>query len=333
MKKFKYIFFIVIELGLFALVITLGIKIINLKFGKAKGLQNTNIVAMDKNNFIYDTGTAALKYFYEPKPNSIIIDSPSWLGYSVKYNANTDSLYDRYNYSNGKDTKTFKIVTIGDSWTQGLYVNTPENFSEVLEDSLNNKIQCQNINKFEVINLGVGGYDLSYVVHRFIKRGIKYNPDIVIYLLNYWHFEHGNEFLSPIKDKLEKEGVLNYNPVTHRFEAIEKALEEFKKTYNMQDIIDFETKYLKILKDNYKGKILFLTDKNFPQVYQTIINNMFTDDNNNYVNLKLSVNLYRNYGEYNLSDGHPSKAGHLKIAEDIFNYLFNNELSSCKKTT
>ena len=75
-------------------------------------------------------------------------------------------------------------MTLGDSFTFGVYVNTEDNWTELLEDKLNSiKNICPNTDHFEVINLGVGGYDIEYAAKRYINRGKVYNPNIILLLL------------------------------------------------------------------------------------------------------------------------------------------------------
>ena len=56
------------------------------------------------------------------------------------YTINNDSLNERFNYSENKDKNTFRIITLGASYTYGLYVDTKNNWTEILEDILTLKI-------------------------------------------------------------------------------------------------------------------------------------------------------------------------------------------------
>ena len=126
-----------------------------------------------------------LKYFYEPGQN-FTDKTPGhsyFKAFKAIYTINEDGLNERFNYSLEKPNNVFRIITIGDSFTFGLYVDTKDNWTEVLEDILNKELSCQNIKKFEVINLGVEGYDFEYAVERFKVRGLKYNPDLVLWLM------------------------------------------------------------------------------------------------------------------------------------------------------
>ncbi len=140
-----------------------------------------------KDNFIFPPDDE-LKYFYEHKPHAIQKFKPNWLAHEVVNTINADGLNERFDYSMAKPPDTFRIMTLGDSFTFGALVNTADNYSEKLEDLLNTKLPCSKIRKFEVINLGVEGYDLEYSLHRFKIRGQKYHPDLVLWFLNYGDF-------------------------------------------------------------------------------------------------------------------------------------------------
>jgi len=47
-----------------------------------------------------------------------------------------------------------------------------------------NAIQlCPGFQRYEVLNLDVGGYDIEDAAHRYFVRGIKYRPDLILWLL------------------------------------------------------------------------------------------------------------------------------------------------------
>lgn len=121
-----------------------------------------------------------LTHYYEPKPDSEETISHNWLQEKALYTINSDALNERFNYSIKKREKTFRIITLGNSFTFGQNVSTSKNFTELLEDELNKSYRCSNINLYEVINLGMGGYDFEYMTERYRLRGKKYSPDMVI---------------------------------------------------------------------------------------------------------------------------------------------------------
>ena len=80
-----------------------------------------------------------------------------------------------------KDKDKYRIVGIGDSVMMGQGVKFKDSYGEVLEDELNKISQKDKLGvKFEFINLAVGGYNTTMEVETFLKKGILFNPDLVI---------------------------------------------------------------------------------------------------------------------------------------------------------
>lgn len=82
-----------------------------------------------------------------------------------------------HEYSLAKPKDTYRIIGIGDSFTFGSSVKLEESYLKQLESMLNpgdRKI------KYEVINLGVPGYDLENKLEILTKKGLAYHPDLVI---------------------------------------------------------------------------------------------------------------------------------------------------------
>lgn len=52
--------------------------------------------------------------------------------------------------------------------------------------------------------MGVGSYDIQYTIIRFYKRGLKYNPDLIIWYLNNWKFINIYELIHPLTEQLIK---------------------------------------------------------------------------------------------------------------------------------
>src|SRR3990167_8089785 len=139
----KYILSIL--LGLICLVIIGKIEgqiLRNKKQQYSANLKNKNLVFSKKGELVY---------YFEPEANTTDTDSPDWLGTTAKYSYNSDGLNERFNYPIDKPADTFRIITLGASYVFCLYVNTPENFSELLEVELN-KFSCPAYKKIEVIN-------------------------------------------------------------------------------------------------------------------------------------------------------------------------------------
>lgn len=139
-----------------------------------------------------------LKYYWEFNPNDQVTDKPYWLKEMVVYSINADGLNDINDYPLEKELGTFRIITLGDSFTYGHYVNTSKNWTELLEKRLNESpFSCQT-KKIEIINLGMPGFDVQEIVRRYKRIGQKYNPDMIIYLESGSGFERFNEIAFPM---------------------------------------------------------------------------------------------------------------------------------------
>ncbi len=92
------------------------------------------------------------------------------------YNISSLGLRDK-EYSVQKPANTFRILMLGDSFTEGDGVFSSETFSKRLEEKLQTR---QGAMKFEVINAGVGSYS-SLLEYLYLKHcGLRFNPDLVI---------------------------------------------------------------------------------------------------------------------------------------------------------
>lgn len=321
--RWGYIF---VELVLVFIIITLGIKIRELIENKILGV---HVSVLKKEDIISDN--SYLKYFYEPKPNSAEIYSPSWLGYSIKNNINSDSLNSSKNYSVDKLANTYRIITLGDSFTFGLNVNTDENYSSQLEEMLNSKLKCKNITQFEVINLGVSGYDIEYAVERFEKRGMKYNPDLVIWLLNYWNFVKINEYYLPLKESLIGAGIPEFKKHDNgviEYYAADKAEKLVEQQLTPEEKINYQQKAILRLGKSYNGKIWITSFSSFPAIYKPQILELINSNSHSFKFYNNITDTAQN-NKYRLPDWHPNVLGHKIIAEDIFK-LLHNELKNCE---
>lgn len=196
----KVIFLVVVFLELSVIAFLAG----KIYFKQSQILgENININPIPKEDIIFPASDSDsdLKNFYEPKANKDITKKPGWLplDYAYTITINEDSLNERFDYALEKNPDVFRIAAIGDSFTYGLYVNTRDNYPERFEDLLNDDSLCGYNKKFEVINLGYGGYDIEYSVERFKVRGQKYNPDLVLW------FVKDDDFFGPKELVLRKE--------------------------------------------------------------------------------------------------------------------------------
>lgn len=307
----------------------LVILLINIgKIFGSKYLVINNIVGIP-HKYIEINKTANLNFFYEPIANTTEGWKPEWLPYKAKNTINADSLNEIKNYLFEKPKNTFRIITLGDSWVYGHYVNTEDNYSKQLERSLN-LLNCKNIKHFEIINLGVYGYDIEYAVTRFNKRGLKYNPDLVIWLVNDWNFGKINEQFLPYFYDLLNKGKKAFETINGSFThpASDKAYSDIQNKLGKQFIINYQEKAMMNIIDIYQGDILLfsyvLNDSRFS------IEKLVKTNPDKIKYFPGSNKLEKDKQKYLLSDGHPNKEGHEKIAQDLKQYLMDKYLKQCK---
>ena len=294
MKKRIIIYIVICQLTL--------VSIIVIQAYKKKASVNVSVTMINKSNLSFN-GSDLLKDFYEPRPGV-----ENFLGAGK---INKDTLRDRFDYSIEK-TNIYRIIALGDSWTYGIWTPLEEIWPERLEEYLKEK--CQN-SKFEVINLGVGGYDTRYEVERFNKRGKKYNPDLVIV------------FITDMKRILEKMELSVYGGQTagEFLEARQKVIEEL----GIDEVYNYQIEALKLLDEYYDGKILFLSDegrlinRDEKKILEDFVakstNKYFYDLNNSPLNIS---------GAMIKDNGHPNGYGHDLIAKEVFGYL-TSQIVSC----
>jgi len=102
---------------------------------------------------------------------------------------NTSAMYDGYQVdinSDGfrgpeilvaKPKGTYRVVVIGDSGTFGVYSDYEISIAPQLQQKL--QAMCPG-KKFEVLNMGVQGYNTLQEYEMLKVKGLKYNPDLVI---------------------------------------------------------------------------------------------------------------------------------------------------------
>jgi len=268
---------------------------------------------IDKKNIKFKE-VRALKNFYEPQPNLKEVINKEWLQEDAVITINSDTLNERFEYPILKPDNTYRIMTLGDSLTYGLNVSTEYNWTEVLEDELNNIKNCK-VN-FEVVNLGVQGYDTEFTVERFNLRGKKYDPDLVIWFVT--DIERmTDETLENTKkinideNKLESEGKF--------YEAWNFASRAVFKKYGRDKIVQFQEKQFLRFFELYSGPILFIAD-NLNRPSERVLENKYVTiiEPGNGMDLK-----------YRLPDGHMNIEGNRIFGQEIAKYLLSSKTISC----
>ena len=92
---------------------------------------------------------------------------------------NSDGMRDRER-SPAKPSGTVRVACIGDSITYGFGVARDQTYAVFLEQLLNESSGAAGP-RYEVLNFGVTGYNLSQSLENLKTRVLKYRPDLVIY--------------------------------------------------------------------------------------------------------------------------------------------------------
>ena len=324
--KWKYVFggIIVAEI---CIVAYLGHSLY-VRLSQSKIVLGTATVTPINKEYLIFQENSRLRYFYEPKPNSVQTEHPDWLPYAATYTINSDSLNERYNYAVDKPSDTYRVLVLGDSFTFGEFVNTTDNWPEQLENKLNT--DCGDSIKYEVINLGVYGYDMEYAVERYRLRGTKYQPDLVLWLLL---GERMNEYMTPIIQELEismptdKRAAYaakgNYSP------EWSEATTRMLQTFSPQQRLEQERAFMKQFTNIYDGPLVLFTPPNLGFEYRVRVKLHASERPNTYYTDSIPDIIAS--GQV-LPDGHPNTSGHTSYAKYMFNKLAHFRLVPCLPT-
>ncbi len=132
---------------------------------------------MDVNN--YRTADPILHHCFIPHGQGRLY----YKEYKSKYFINSYGFRDR-EYPLKKQADTYRIITLGDSFAEGYGVNIEDNFSEQLENKLNENLPDNRYKNYEVINGGIASYNAILEYLFFKNKCLKFQPDLVILLLD-----------------------------------------------------------------------------------------------------------------------------------------------------
>jgi len=302
-----------------------------------KVLGVSSITPLNRDDLVF-SNEGELKYFYEPESNTKIENILYWASKSEQVDIktvntiNSDSLNERYDYPTEKPKDTFRIITLGDSHTYGVYVNTKDNYPEKLEDLLNNNLKCQNIKKFEVINLGESGYDIKYTVERYKKRGQKYNPDLVLWLIKSGDLSKINEIFKERMLNFDRQFKENLLDKTNYVRIFQEIREQTEKEMGDEKMFEYQLKALKDLEQHLdSSKLIFMASPNYTMPKEkNIFEQLVNGSNNVFLSLNIDPAITNEDNIVKAGDLHPNKKGYKLISQSIFNYLVKSGQISCK---
>tara|TARA_B110000444_G_scaffold247965_1_gene271259 strand:- start:456 stop:1619 length:1164 start_codon:yes stop_codon:yes gene_type:complete len=100
----------------------------------------------------------------------------------VRWDINSRGLRDN-EIAYEKPSDTFRILGLGDSFTFGFHVEQEETFLHQLELLLNQQdvlASTLGLERFQTINMGVGGHGMVAAQHMLQQEGLKYSPDMIL---------------------------------------------------------------------------------------------------------------------------------------------------------
>jgi hypothetical protein len=289
-----------------------------------------NIVPLPKGQF-QSFGAADYPSYYEPKPDTDVTAQPSFLAEPVTYTINAEGFNDRYDYDTVKPEGTYRIMTLGDSFVYGQNVNTKDNWTELLEDSLRGRRLCPYYKIYEVLNLAVEGYDILFSSVRYRLHGQKYNPDMVIWFLN----PHSFYLLRPaitqreqeIDAQMTKEERDSARAKGDYFPATVQAVRELYKKYSLDQIVKQETAGLYSFAQDFHGTLVVVANT-MPVRYLDILND-FKNDRKDPTYIFSDITDINSIPDAVLPDRHPSIQGHEIYAQDILKFLEIQKIIAC----
>lgn len=328
-KKFKDSKLIFI-ITLLEILVILGL-IWNISYKKSAVLgTNVSIYPISQSDYDFSS-TERSKYFYEPKINSTRVYSVDWLPYQTEYNFNNEGFNNSKDFQVAKSENTFRIITLGDSHTFGLYVDPIKNFPAQLDKILTDI--CKESPKIEVLNLGVPGYDLIYSIERFSRRGQKYNPDLVVWLIKDDDILQINslikEKVDALKKKMEETGEIKsyqnkgeYYP--YQLMAQNGLLEELGE----DQIIGIQNQSMDYFTSLYPGNLLVFSYPSNTTTYKKFLKPL--------VQKRINTYLYQDFPSLDknihlLPDRHPNEEGYKFIAQKLADFIQSRNILSCGK--
>lgn len=270
--------------------------------------------------------------FYQPDADTKIIDN-QFYPHVATYTFNKDGLSDRNNYSVKKPERTFRIITLGDSSTFGTYLDTKDNWTEILEEKLNSRHQFKNIDRFEVINLVVNGYDINYLVNRYQLKGQKYQPDLVLWLVRNNSLYQLNELMIPkttdYDKKLRETGELEKEMKKGTlYPSWKMAFADVVAELGPAAILKKQREYFDEFNKIYQGRTIFITLGPMAPKTTGFLQDQVNKRKNSLI---FPLGNLNNKKLYFLNTGCLDQKGHQVLADEVYKYLINTAVISCAK--
>jgi lysophospholipase L1-like esterase len=308
-KSFFLALFVAIELS----ILTLLLSWVYQRILEKKKVLGATVI--HKEDIIFPE-QSEFRYYSLLKPNTVVEEQPNWLPYKAVSTYNNDGLNDRFDYQVKKPVDTFRIIALGDSFTYGEYVNTADSWPEQLEELLKNSPVCKS-KKFEVINLGVHGFDIPYTVKRYEEVGAKYQPDLIIWFESGTGFSRINEVESTITFACQKKEQVMKVPTN--LDCWTQGKNALKERYTDAQVTTYLSKYMaRFFTTVPQTPVMFVTFSNLPESNKAKLTEWIANKDHTTL-LPIVPDISKQEGT--LLDGHPNAKGHQVIAQTILQKL------------
>ncbi len=117
-------------------------------------------------------------YSFIPRADYFFVAPEDCPGWSSSGTMNSLGLRD-YEHSYAKEAHVFRILALGDSYTEGFQHQLNQNWPSLLEKRLNDRGGDV---RFEVINMGLSGMGIAQEYLLYENEGYKYDADLVLVL-------------------------------------------------------------------------------------------------------------------------------------------------------
>ena len=307
---------------------------------KGQGLA-TSVSRINKKNVVFRPDDH-LKYFFEWGAHQTITYERSWLPRVIETKTNNDGLISPVDYDPAKPVGVYRILAIGDSFTEGPFVDPAETYPRQLEALLNSSTTCKSVHTYEVLNMGVGGYDIEYAGARLLSKGIKYNPDLVVWFLKNDDFVERSDINFEREQKYMEFVNNNLGGDIDKFEPYKKWLAHIGETKKVDQIV-----HGIVVREQVEEAAHMLYFREQEDMINEIVNAtklpiiMITSTDTDTI-FKARMKLWANanetiyffdkipalkYGEetFEPHDGHPNNKGYREIANSLFKELINKK--------
>lgn len=328
LKKLGTLFLYTLVGSQISIIVFLGLRLAQ---KTSQGVLGTSVAVYPmKKNLFEIIPSSNLKYFNEPIANTTQDTLVPWYQTHSTQTINSDRFNERFEYTTKKDPSTYRIITLGDSFTFGALVDTKQNYPELLEDTLNQKLHCKDIKKFEVINLGSPGYDILYSAERFKQRGEKYNPDLIVWFLIPNDFEEVMEYMFPYIEPMRKKMMLAGQQEKWQnqvyFPELMKAKARMQSEIGEKNLLDYYEKAILSLDDSYQNKLVFMSPSILDVKNQNILKSIVSKTPQ-----KKSFLYLPSYPEDAFfPDSHPNEKGYELISKELYKFLTDKKIINCQ---